>query len=187
MKLIKSLSVLGGFAMMVACGNNNSGGSAADSSATTNADTTNKTVQSNTNAEQDFINYAVPANTKEIIWLKAGIKEGHNKALKDDAKMMLKDHKKLDSTVTGYLGTHTNLSAPSVDTSNVVNINDKKGVDWDKAWVAKMVEDHSGLLEKLQKSAGDVKDTVLLSIINGTIPVVQAHLAMAKSLQTKIK
>lgn len=186
MKLIKSMSVIGGLVILAACGNNTTG-TTADSTAAANADTSKKTSQSDNKAEQDFINYAVPANTKEIVWLKAGIKDGHNKELRNHAKMMLKDHLKLDSTVSAYLGNHKDLTIPSVDTTNAVNINDKKGADWDKAWADKMVDDHSGLLDKLQRSSSDVKDTELLSIVNGTIPVVQSHLSMAKELQGKLK
>jgi putative membrane protein len=186
MKIIKSISALTGLALMVACGSNNSA-SSTDTATAVSSDTTNKMAQASSAREQDFINYAVPANTKEILWLQAGMKEGHSKQLKQNAKEMLKDHKKLDSTVSSYLESHKSLSAPVVDTTNAVNINDKKGKDWDKAWVDKMVDDHSGLLEKLQKSQIDVKDTSLLRIINGAIPVVQSHLAMAKSLQAGMK
>jgi putative membrane protein len=184
MKLIQIIGVSAAFAM-VACGSNNSAGTT-DTTAATSADTTTKVAPS-TAAEQDFINYAVPANTKEIIWLKAGIKEGHNKELRSDAKMMLKDHKQLDSTVSAYLDSHKSFAVPTVDTANAVNINDKKGADWDKAWADKMVDDHSGLLDKLQKSQSDVKDTALLAIITSVIPVVQSHLAMAKDLKAKLK
>jgi putative membrane protein len=184
MKLIKSMGVIGGLIVMAACGNNASNASA-DSTATVSADTSKKAPDNK--AEQNFINYAVPGNTKEIVWLKAGISQGHNKQLKEHAKMMLKDHLKLDSTVSAYLGNHKDLSIPSVDTTNAVNINDKKGADWDKAWVQKMVDDHSELLTKLQLSSSDVKDTELLSIINGTIPVVQSHLSMVKDMQGKLK
>jgi putative membrane protein len=184
MKLIKSLGVIGSLIFIAACGNNASS-TATDSTTAANADTTKKTADNK--AEQNFINYAVPGNTKEIVWLKAGIKDGHNKQLKEHAKMMLKDHLKLDSTVSAYLVKHKDLTVPSVDTTNAVNINDKKGADWDKAWIQKMLDDHNDLLTKLQQSSSDVKDTELLSIINGTIPVVQSHISMVKDLQGKLK
>jgi putative membrane protein len=139
------------------------------------------------NAEQDFINYAVPGNTKEIAWLKAAMARASSKEIKDHASMMLKDHNKLGANVKDYLSKHPNLTMPSVDTANVVNINDKTGADWDKAWTDKMVDDHQGLLDKLKKSQGDVKDADLNKLITNTIPVVESHLAMAKSLQDKMK
>jgi putative membrane protein len=188
MKLLIKLLVFVSSLAMFACNNSNNGNSTSDSATSkvdsAKADTTITVSQSKN--EQEFVNYAVPGNTKEIIWLEAGIKNGQNKELKNHAKMMLKDHQKLDETVKRYLSYHSGLAVPAVDTSNVVNITAKKGKEWDKAWADKMVDDHSDLLGKLKQSQSDVKDTALLSIINSTVPVVESHLTMAKNLQTKL-
>src|SRR6185436_16156681 len=114
--------------------------------------------------EQDFLNFAVPANAKEIIWLKAGQAKGSS-GIKEHSKMMLADHKKLETTVKNYMSGKTNLTMPVLDTANTVNINDKTGTDWDKAWADKMVDDHNALLEKLKKAQTDVKDADLNKII----------------------
>jgi putative membrane protein len=171
---------------------NGGGGNATSDSTTAKTDSTKADTMATANrrvtsGEQDFINYAVPANTKEIIWLRAGIKQGQNKDLKNHAKMMLKDHQKLDATVKNYLSSHNNLSVPTVDTSNVVGLQDKKGKDWDKGWADQMVSDHSELLTKLKQSQNDVRDTALASIINNKIPVVDSHLQMAKTVQAKLR
>jgi putative membrane protein len=136
--------------------------------------------------EQDFINVAVPGNIKEIAWLNAAISKG-NKAVMKDAAMMLKDHKTIGTNVDAYLKTRSMLKVPSVDTSNVVDINDKTGNDWNKAWADKMVADHSDLLKHLHASEDATKDADLQKLIAGTIPIVEAHLAMAKKLQTSMK
>ena len=180
--------IFGLLMLLGACRGNDGSGTEADSTTAAKTDTAQTAATpAAPSGEQNFVNYAVPGNTKEIIWLKAGVDKG-NKDIKSHAKMMLKDHQHLDTKVKDYLSTKgTGLSVPSVDTANVVTINDKKGKDWDKAWVDKMVEDHSDLLDKLQNSQKDVKDTSLLSLINNTIPVVQSHLAMAKAMQSKTK
>jgi putative membrane protein len=187
------ISVAGSLSLTLllgACGNNGSNTSSTDSSA---AKTDTATTAQNTQAqqmkspEQDFVNYAVPANTKEMVWLREGIAKSGNSDIKNHAKMMLKDHQQLDEKVKAYLSTKgTNLNVPAVDTTNAVNINDKKGKDWDKAWVDKMVDDHSELLDKLKSSQKDVKDSSLLTLINNTIPTVESHLAMAKTMKSKM-
>ena len=53
-------------------------------------------------AEQDFLNYAVPANSKRDRWLKAGMAKGTLKDIKEHSAMMLKDHKKLETSVKGF-------------------------------------------------------------------------------------
>ena len=157
-----------------------------NSATTADNSTTMNTPTPALSPEQEFINYAVPGNTNEIIWLKAGVQKG-SKEVKDHASMMLKDHEALGTKVKGYLGGHKDLVMPALDTANAVNINDKMGADWNKAWADKMAEDHTGLLEKLKTSSTTVKDPALLAIINPTIKTVESHLAMAKMLQGKMK
>src|SRR5882762_8821899 len=109
MKLfIKPLVIASSLAIFACNGNggNNTSDSTASKTDTVKGDTTNTVSQNKASGEQDFINYAVPANTKEIIWLQAGIKQGQNKELKNHAKMMLKDHQSLDQTVKNYLSSH---------------------------------------------------------------------------------
>jgi len=40
-----------------------------------------------------------------------------------------------------------------------VNIHDKTGNDWNKAWADKMVMNHEAFAEQIKNSAKDVKDT----------------------------
>ena len=187
------ISVAGAFSLMMllgACGGNGSNTNSSDTSAarTDTAATAQAEQPKQTKSpEQEFVNYAVPANTTEMVWLREGMNKSGNKDIKSHAKMMLKDHQQLDEKVKTFLTTKgTYLNVPAVDTTNAVNINDKKGKDWDKAWVDKMVDDHSELLDKLKSSQKDVKDSSLLALINNTIPTVESHLAMAKSMKSKM-
>ena len=154
----------------------------------TNADTSIASVAKAAKADpnQSFINYAVQTNTKEILWLKAGVDKGVNKDLRAHAKMMLTDHQKLDEKVKAIIA-KKNYHVPQIDTTNEVNINDKKGADWDKAWVGKMVADHMELSNMLTKAEKDITDTDLKTLITATIPVVKSHSSMVESLNKKIR
>ena len=148
-------------------------------------DSANAAMNSNTTGttspEQDFINYAVPKNTKEIMWLKAGTLKG-NKEIKDHSVMMLKDHNKLAMEIKGWMSSHTNIMMPVLDTANEVNINDKMGNDWNKAWVEKSIADHVEILDHLKSAKTSVTDGDLNKIITNTIPVVESHLGMSKMM-----
>src|ERR1700682_5661984 len=113
---IKSL-LIPGLILFAACGGNTDSSTTDSSAMATKTNTTSKRVKNNSVAEQNFIDYAVPANTKEIIWLEAGIHKGHNKELRQHASMMLTDHKNLDAEVKHYLDNHKNLNVPTVDTA----------------------------------------------------------------------
>lgn len=140
----------------------------------------------NTNPDQATIDYMVPSNTKEMAWLMAGLKQGTSKEIKDHSRMMLADHKKMGAQVSALIASK-NLTAPPVDTMNVVDINNLKGKEWDKAWVDKMVKDHQELLDKLKQSETQVKDADLKKIVVSSEPVVQSHLDMVKKMQDKMK
>ena len=135
--------------------------------------------------EQEFINYAVPKNTKEIMWLKAGLKNG-SAAVKEHSQMMLKDHNKLAEEVKGWLGKNSTITMPALDTAGEVNIGDKKGNDWNKTWIDKSVTDHTEILAHLKDAKAIVKDVALNKIITNTIPVVESHLAMSKKMQESL-
>lgn len=145
------------------------------------------TATTGSSPEQDFLNFAIPANAKEIIWLNAGLAKGTSKDIKAHAAMMLKDHKKLGATVKEFMSKKSNYTMPELDTANTVNIDDKTGADWDKAWTNKMVDDHNALLDKLKKAQDDVKDEDLKKIVTTTIPVVESHVTMVKDAQAKLK
>ena len=194
MKLsIKTLAVLLAAASLYSCNDGaktSSTTSSSDSvttehSSSVSRDTSNAVMKTETvNAEQEFLNYAVPTNAKELMWIKAGLSMGTAKAVKEHSRMMLNDHNKMAAEIKKYMSAKSNLTMPTFDTANVVNLTEKKGADWDKAWTNKMVSDHTELLEKLQKSKTDVKDADLNKMISNNIPVVESHLAMVKKLQS---
>ena len=145
-----------------------------------------KSAATTANTNQHALDYAVPKNTKEILWLQAGIDRGTNPEIKQHAKMMMVDHKNLAEKV-GALIAKKNYTKPFVDTTNEVNINNKSGADWDKAWISKMIVDHTEILAMFGKAKESVTDADLKEIITNTIPVVQKHLDMARVLDKKIK
>ncbi|GAC1587341.1 MAG: hypothetical protein NVS3B19_06390 [Ginsengibacter sp.] len=138
------------------------------------------------NANQDAINYTVPENTKEIMWLKAANERGVHKDVRASALIMLGDHLKFGNKLKDIIQ-KGNYTIPAFDTTNEVNINDKIGIDWDKAWAGKMVADHMEFLKLLQKAAKDVTDTSLKNLISSDIPIIQSHLTMAEQISKKIK
>lgn len=196
--LVKTVSFLLLTSVFSACGDNTTSGTGGSDSAkmdntaakmdttprmdntavATTMDTTAKPAGMAGN-DQETINYLVTKNTKEIAWLQAAMDKSSSKEIKDHAAMMLKDHKKLDGEVKSYLEKHTALTMPAKpDVSNEVTINDKKGKDWDNAWLDKMDTEHKELVEKLQAVQTSAKDDDLRKMAGKTIPVVESHIKM---------
>lgn len=138
------------------------------------------------NPDQDAINYAVPKNATEIAWLMAGIKMGTSKELKEHARMMLADHKKMDGEVSALVS-KKGWTMPTIDTANAVNVTETMGKGWDMAWTDKMIAEHTDIVEHFTKAKGDVKDEDFRALITKSIPVVQSHLDMLKAMKDKMK
>lgn len=178
---------------VLSCGNSNNNTNNTDSSSVTTtaapADTTNNMAANANNAssnkDADFVNDVVTSNAKEMAWLQAGIDNG-SKDVKNDAKMMMKDHKDLADKMKDY-ASKKNISLPAdQDYSKDVDMGNKKGKDWDKAWADKMVDEHQKTIDKFQKAQNDVTDPDLKTIVTNTLPTLQKHLDMCKQLQGKM-
>jgi len=186
----RSLIILFAGCFLFSCNGDSSKSSSTTDSSTVKAaptDTSVNKMNSNNSGDQDIVNTLVTANTKEIAWINAAISKSSNKEIKSHASMMLKDHQKLGSDVSDLIAKKNFSTPPLPDTTNEVNINDKSGKDWDKAWVDKMVDDHAGLLEKLNGFESSAQDADLKAAVTKAKPVVQSHLDMAKGLQGKMK
>ena len=136
--------------------------------------------------EDNFVTDVIKDNKKEIAWLNAGIKYGNSSELKSDARSMLKDHEKMGQEMMDYAN-QKSYTVGEVDTVNVVDINDKSGKDWDRAWADKMVDAHQKLVDKFEDFQDKAKDAELKNKITNTIPTLRAHLDMARQLRDKLK
>jgi putative membrane protein len=144
------------------------------------------TVQDAMNGDQDqrFVKDAVELNTKELAWIHAGIDHGTDADVKKHAKHMLPDHEKMGAEVSAYAAKKS-MEVPTVDVTNEVDMNDKKGRDWDKKWADKMVDDHEKAINRFENASANVKDPELKTMIDNTLPTLRSHLEMAKTLQAK--
>jgi putative membrane protein len=137
------------------------------------------------NADQDMVNYLVTANTKEIAWLQAAINnKSASSDVKSHARMMLKDHQQMGTQVS-TLVSQKGWTVTAPDTAGVVNINDRTGKEWDRAWKDKMVADHTELLGRLTQAETSSTDSSLRTLVTKARPIVQKHLDMSKAMQSK--
>jgi len=134
----------------------------------------------------DFVSDAVEANTNEIHALELGRQMG-GKDVKMHAAHMLADHKKMGKQMADYAASK-NMTLKDVDTvDNSGMKNDKPGMDWDKNWADKMVDDHEKVVKMFEDSENDVQDPELKKMITGALPTLRSHLEMSKKLQDQLK
>jgi putative membrane protein len=137
---------------------------------------------------KEFVNDAVENNNKELYLLALGRKMGTSSELRNAAKEMEADHKKMGEEVLAFAKTK-GIALDDVDTTDTNHdmATRDKGAEWDKDWVDKMVNDHEKDVKLFEDAVDDVEDAELKTWINNTLPTLRHHLEMAKKMQDKMK
>lgn len=136
--------------------------------------------------EEDFVTDVLDMNAKEIAWLNAGINKGTDSELKASAKKMLSDHEMLRKDLRDY-AQKNNITLSDADTSNIVDINDRPGMEWDREWADEIGDDHKRLVNRFERAQRRIKeDATLENIISKTLPVLQSHRDDAKKLEDRL-
>ncbi len=134
------------------------------------------------------------ANAGDSAMGKLAATKGTTAAVKDFGRQMERDHHTL--RVEGQtLAKKENLAPqpPANDTlataasrmhDNLTSM--PKGKDWDKAYIDNEVAVHTAVLSLLQTAGNGAQDTALKALIIKAQPLVQAHLAKAQDIQSKL-
>ncbi len=133
----------------------------------------------------DFLTDAAKGDNAEIMMGKLALKKAQNPAVKKFGQTLVTDHTKAKKEVA-ELATTVSVAVPS----NVKpeardmyeNLVKMSGADFDRAFVAHMVEDHQKDIAAFTKeaSAGDAKVSALAT---KQLPTLKKHLSIAQSLQ----
>jgi len=136
--------------------------------------------------EEDFVTDVIESNARLIPWLNAGISKGMDSELKSNAQNMLSDHETLRNELRDY-AQKNNIILPDTDTSNIVDITDEPGIQWDEEWADEVGDDHLRLLNRFEQANKRIKDdTALKNIITKTLPVLQSHWDASKKLEDRL-
>jgi len=70
---------------------------------------------------------------------------------------------------------------------HVKDLSEKTGTDFDEAYMKMMVNDHKDDVDKFEECSKDSKDADLKAFATKTLPVLQKHLAEAKTIKDAVK
>jgi putative membrane protein len=205
-RLASRLLIISGGIFLASCGNNSS---TSDSNTTTSADssygdssnmasmdkTRNDTTGAMGTAAPDvntpggFAMTAASGGMMEVELANMAQQKAAGKDVKDFAKMIEQDHTKANNELKGIAATK-NINLPSAMMADhqmhVNDLNSKSGVDFDKAYIDMMVEDHNQDINMFKTASNNMSDADLKTFATKTLPVLQKHLDRAKALQTKM-
>lgn len=110
--------------------------------------------------------------------------------VKEFAAMMIKDHTMANEELKAWAA-RKNVSLPSAmseDKQKKYNdLNEEKGLDFDKEYMKMMVKDHNDDIDLFQKCVDDCKDAELKSWSNEKLTTLRMHKEKAEQIEEKVK
>jgi len=132
--------------------------------------------------DADFIVTAANTDLKEIEAARLAQKLGVSKDVKSYAQHMIEDHTKSSTEIKALAGKLNIVLPDSLDgdeKSMVMGLKDKKGKEFDDAYMDMMVSDHKKTLENFKDISEDTKNSEVKALADKMIPTLQMHYDMA--------
>lgn len=151
-----------------------------------------------TAADKDFVNDLVVANMAEVELGKLALERSVNAEVKKFGQMMIDDHTMAGDKLRDIASAH-NVPVPASLDDKHVALRDKlaalKGAEFDREYIAAMVEGHDGVAGKLEsrldhERAAEKSDNAVTMALNQwaaeAYPVVQKHSEAAKGIDKAV-
>ena len=132
------------------------------------------------------------SNDAEVSSSELATKNASNAQVKAFARQMIADHaamKKQGTALSKTLGVSpTDSTQEKQDAMNdqLDDLKDKKGADFDKAYMDMQVQAHQKTLDDLRSFQAKAQNAELKTMITNAIPKVEAHLQKAQQLQQTV-
>jgi putative membrane protein len=147
-------------------------------------------VQAGGDADQRFLAKAIAAQMAEIKLGETAVKHASSAEVKQFAQKMVEDHTKArDKMLERARELKVNV-AEKPDKSHkelLDRLSQLKGQEFDREYMKIMVENHEKALENFRTGVKTLQDPALRTLINNTIPTVEAHLKHARELAKDLK
>src|SRR5207253_6476614 len=120
-------------------------------------------------------------------------KNASNAQVKAFARQMIADHSAMEkqglplAKTLGVAPTDSTQEKQDAMNDQLGDLKDKKGADFDKAYMDMQVQAHQKTLADLQSFQNKAQNADLKKMITGAIPKVQAHLEKAQQLQQTVQ
>jgi len=138
-----------------------------------------------TKDDADFAVEAANGGMMEVQLGNYAMKNASSQRVKDFGAMIAKDHSQANEELKS-IASSKNIVLPTFISEDVnkdmLNIMEKKGRDFDKAYMKMMVDDHENDIRKFEKASNDCKDPALKNFASKTLPALKAHLESAKAI-----
>lgn len=140
--------------------------------------------------DSKFLVFAADGGMTEVEASKLAKSMGTSKQVKEFGDQMIKDHTLAGNELKSLAATKNVTLPPTVgdDHQKAINeLSNKKGTDFDKAYVNMMVDDHQKTVDKFKDASENCKDADIKAFATKTLPTLQGHLDHVKALKDGMK
>ena len=150
---------------------------------------TNTVNNSGSISSSDFLMQAADGGMAEVEAGKMAQKQARDAGVKRFATMMVTDHTAANTKVKSLAATH-NVTLPAAPSDHhkqmAADMKQKKGADFDKAYMDMMVTDHQTTIALFEKATGAPDDDVK-QFANETLPKLRMHLDSAQAVRSRLQ
>jgi putative membrane protein len=148
--------------------------------------TTQATLDENT---RKFMNEAAMGGMAEVEFGKLAKDNASNPRVKNFGEMMVKDHSAANDDLKSIAG-RKNVTLPAdlgKHQHHKDELSNKKGAEFDKAYMKMMVDDHKEDIEAFEKASQNATDPDVKNFATQKLPILRTHLDSAKAIMQSMK
>jgi putative membrane protein len=140
--------------------------------------------------DDSFLMKAAQGGMAEVELGKLAAEKSTNAEVKKFAQMMVEDHSNANTELKA-LATKKGVTLPtdvgSEHKATMEKLKALSGAEFDKAYVAAMVEDHKKDVAEFEKQSTGATDADVKAFATKTLPTLKKHLEMIQAIQGKMK
>ena len=191
-----------GACLAIACGDragegaatDTAGGAVASAPVTGGAGTGSMEAINEPRNDSEIMTVVAQSNDAEVSSSQLALANASNAQVKQFAQQMITDHTAMQKQgaqigkALGAQGTGSDSTQARMETAqeNLDDLKDKKGADFDKAYMDMQVQAHQKTLDDLRSFEAKAQNAELKAMITKAIPKVEAHLQKAQALQQTV-
>lgn len=142
-----------------------------------------------TSAERDFLVDVTTSGSKEVEISQLALSKTTNAQVREFARMMVTDHQQASQSLHPIL---TRSSVPVTADRAAIDearedLADLSGVEFDRAYMDMMVDDHQEAVRKVEEKANGDGDPDVRQWASRTLPTLRTHLQRAEAIQETLK
>ncbi|MDX5348050.1 MAG: DUF4142 domain-containing protein [Hymenobacteraceae bacterium] len=139
--------------------------------------------------QSEFMTKAASGGMMEVELGKMAQEKAQTQEVKDFGAMMVKDHSAANEELK-QLAAQKNITLPDSMSEghmdHVKELREKTGMDFDKAYMSLMVEDHQEDVEMFEEAANNMQDADVKAFASKTVTTLRQHLDKAKQVKEKV-